>query len=234
MFAITFLDIPSKKNAGWSYNTWRTRLVLNYKKVDYKTEWVEYPDIASRLQDHVVPNHPGTTAYTLPALQGDRFHIMGSAAIASFLEGKFPEPSLHLSPHIQEVETAVARIMQPTRGAWLLLVSNNLLNPKSKEYFDSTRGDSLGKTLEALHAEDGGEEAWIESLPKFKALGELLGKEGGPFVMGSTISYADFIILGWLQFFKTIDEALLKKVVDIEPALGKIYDAGNPWLERVD
>ncbi|KAJ3510855.1 hypothetical protein NLJ89_g4435 [Agrocybe chaxingu] len=63
--AITFYDIPSTfPNNVWSPNTWKARRVaylisnrsevlifgtrrycLNYKRIPYKTEWVEYPDI---------------------------------------------------------------------------------------------------------------------------------------------------------------------------------------------
>jgi len=47
-------------------------------------------------------------------------------------------------------------------------------------------------------------------------------------------SYADFVILGWLQFFKTIDMKLYERVVSIEPAFGTLYDASKQWLERDD
>jgi hypothetical protein len=45
-------------------------------------------------------------------------------------------------------------------------------------------------------------------------------------------SYADFVIVGWLQFFKIIDEKLYRRVVEIEPAFGTLYDASKQWLER--
>ena len=74
-----FYDLPSKGHcACWSYNPWKSkwrgpvnftplsaspadsatlfdgalaRLALNYKNIDYKTEWLEYPDIAPTLKD---------------------------------------------------------------------------------------------------------------------------------------------------------------------------------------
>jgi len=77
------------------------------------------------------------------------------------------------------------RVMKPTRAVWLPLVSKNLLNPSSKEYFDRTRSEDLGQSLEAFQKEQGGEEAWIDALPGLKAFGELLGKEEGPFIKGN-------------------------------------------------
>jgi hypothetical protein len=40
--------------------------------------------------------------------------------------------------------------------------------------------------------------------------------------------------VGWLHFYKVIEEDLYKRVVEIEPALGKLYDASKQWLERDD
>jgi hypothetical protein len=39
--------------------------------------------------------------------------------------------------------------------------------------------------------------------------------------------------VGWLRFYKVIED-LFKRVVAIEPALGKLYDASKQWLERDD
>lgn len=63
------------------------------------------------------------------------------------------------------------------------------MNSSSKEYFERTRQGKLGKFLEEFQAQEGGEEAWISALPSLKALGEVLKKQGGPFVMGKTRKY---------------------------------------------
>jgi len=38
--------------------------------------------------------------------------------------------------------------------------------------------------------------------------------------------------VGLLHFWKVIDEKIYERAVEIEPALGKIYDASKQWLER--
>ena len=117
--------------------------------MDYKTQWVEYPDIASTLSPQsvhppplkkpanhpisVVPNEPGEDPYTVPAMRIGNIHLMDSASLATFLEGQYPSPSLHVSPLIQEVEKMTRRVMRPTQAIWLPLVSRNILNPSSKE-----------------------------------------------------------------------------------------------------
>ena len=44
-------DLPGKDGRAWSPNTWKVRSVLNYKKVPYQTEWIEFPDIVPKLRD---------------------------------------------------------------------------------------------------------------------------------------------------------------------------------------
>jgi hypothetical protein len=78
---ITLFDLPSKdRNACWSPNPWKgtqvyhiplvplvhtpklisflARLVLNFKKIDYKTVWLEYPAIEPTLKPQLGPSLP--------------------------------------------------------------------------------------------------------------------------------------------------------------------------------
>lgn len=112
---------------------------------------------------------------------------MDSKAIATRLEQDHPNPSLHLdSPILEDVTKIWNNIMTPLQGIKLHGVYENVLPPKSKEYFRRTREAKVGKTLLQLKKETGGEEAWMEALPGIKALGELLRKNGGPFAEGDT------------------------------------------------
>jgi len=75
MANIILYDLPSKDPCGcWSLNPWKTRMALNYKGVDYNTEWVEYPDIASKFKELYAPlvkrvsnRHPELVRCRLPA-----------------------------------------------------------------------------------------------------------------------------------------------------------------------
>ena len=53
-------------------------------------------------------------------------------------------------------------------------------------------------------------------------------------LMQNLASYADFVVVGMLHFFKVIDESIYERVVATEPECGKLYDACKPWLERDD
>lgn len=58
-------DLPSQQGTAWSLNPWKSkcdpcwdvpvltgsaRLILNFKGIDYKTEWVEFPDIEPKMK----------------------------------------------------------------------------------------------------------------------------------------------------------------------------------------
>jgi len=63
---IVLYDLPSKgRRSCWSLNPWKSkvislyeevtnstqaRMLLNYKGLHYKTEWVEYPDLKPTLE----------------------------------------------------------------------------------------------------------------------------------------------------------------------------------------
>lgn len=88
----------------------------------------------------------------------------------------------------------------------------------------------------------------MEALPSLKEVGTILSTNGGPFCQGDTrksssrllggttkfetASYADFVIVSWLHFLKRIDENIYAKVVKIEPAYEKVYNASAKWLEH--
>lgn len=47
---IILYDLASRgRCASWSFNVWKTRLVLNYKGISYRTEWVDHVNIAEIL-----------------------------------------------------------------------------------------------------------------------------------------------------------------------------------------
>lgn len=238
MSKIIFYDIPSKDNLGcWSPNTWKTRLALNFKGIGYETKWVEYPDIEPTISPHVSPNEvkgPGDSYYSFPTiLFPDGTYIMESRAIIERLEKDHPTPSLNInSPFLAEVEAAIPKLAGATLGIWMPNVPDNLLNRSSAEYFYRTRAERFRRPLPQIAKDSGGEEAWMEALAPVKALGEILSRNGGPFVLGKEASYADFIIIGWLHFQKLIDEEIYTRLVKIEPRLGQLYDAAEVWMER--
>ena len=164
------------------------RLVLNFKGIPYKTEWLEYPDIAPTLKPlGIPPNEPPAAAYASPAIRISDTYVMDSRKIADVLEKEYPSPPLHLdSPIVKKVEKLVPECIMPLRPVYMPKVPRSVLNPPSVEYFHRTRAEAAGMDLSQLEKEKGGESAWKAAEPKWKELGTLLKAEGGPFFMGKT------------------------------------------------
>jgi hypothetical protein len=48
------------------------------------------------------------------------------------------------------------------------------------------------------------------------------------------VSYADFIFVSSMQFFKSVDISLFERLVALDPIFVRLYDASEEWLKRAD
>lgn len=82
----------------------------------------------------------------------------------------------------------------------------------------------------------GGETAYAGAEPFFKQVTALLKENTeGPFFMGNTVSYADFVWVSALFFFKRVDEGVYKEILKRsgdETVHVKLVEACEPWLKR--
>ncbi|KAF2691352.1 glutathione S-transferas-like protein [Lentithecium fluviatile CBS 122367] len=238
MSKVVLYDIPSKPPTGsWSLNPWKTRMVLNYKGIVYKTEWVEYPDIAPTFKAlGMAPNDsnaPGySTDYTSPAIQyDDGTFSMDSWTIVHELEKRYPSPSLHLDdPVVVQIRDYVGKVHEPLRPYTLPKVSRVLLNKPSAEYFELTREKVFGKSLTLMEQEQANEKCWEEAKGPAREMADLLKKNGGPFFLGETVSYADFILVAFLAFLKRVDVKVFEQFLSIDASFGKVFEAATQWL----
>ncbi|GAP85301.1 putative glutathione S-transferase [Rosellinia necatrix] len=211
---IVLFDIPSKEpNHAWSLNTWRTRLVLNYKGLDYETEWLEYPEIKPRLQ----PHFPDKEEFTVPTVKmPDGTYIMDSLVIAEELEKQYPSPNLHLdSPFRLRYFEQLKGAFPSLRPEFLLGVPNRLLKEVSHEYWHRTRTEYVGMPLEQFVREGGGEKAYKGASPFLQNITAMLKEDDeGPFFMGKTISYVDFTHAGFLIMFRRLGDDVWQQLLN--------------------
>ncbi|KAF1991367.1 hypothetical protein K402DRAFT_367884 [Aulographum hederae CBS 113979] len=236
MSGIILYDLPSKDRcACWSLNPWKPRLVLNFKGIDYETEWTEYPDIAPKMKSFGIPPKDERYPYTIPVLKLHDKHIMDSAAIVPALEEAYPTPSLHLDdPILPQVFEAVNSLAGPLRGVLLPKVPKVLLNPRSAEYFFRTRKEALGMDLEEYERREGGEKAWEGARQAIAHLGVLLKEKSGAYFLGEEVSYADFVFVGFLEWARRSCGETYERLVKDEPAFALLRQACEPWLARDD
>jgi glutathione S-transferase len=235
---ITLFDLASKDgNKCWSLNPWKARFVLNFKGLDYQTEFVEYPDLKPRLAPHF--DKP-LDQYTSPTIQyTDGRYIMDSKAIAQTIDKDHPQPSLHLdSSYLTKLEEILPRLMPALSGHYIPTVPKRLLNEASVPYWYKTREAKFGMTLDELEKSQGGETGWSKAEPMLKQVTEALKENPlGPFFAGKTVSYADFVWAGFLIFWRRIGDDKFSEVLKRtgDPAVHEaLLKAVEPWSERDD
>ncbi|KAL2192620.1 hypothetical protein P885DRAFT_64735 [Corynascus similis CBS 632.67] len=240
---IVLFDLPSKEpRRCWSLNPWKTRLLLNYKGLDYRTEWVEYPDIKSTLEPHLPPRSDWP-AYTIPAVRlADGTYVMDSLEIARAIEAAHPSPPLHLdSPALARLigpEGIASRTISQLARVLLTRVPTRILTDASVPYWVETRSQMVGMPLAEFQAQvTDWEPVWAAAEPVLHEATALLNetREDGPFFLGKEASYADFVWGGLLIFYDRMGELdeLLARTGDAE-AHKALLKALEPWTERCD
>ncbi|KAK1749867.1 hypothetical protein QBC47DRAFT_395161 [Echria macrotheca] len=239
---IILFDLTSKDTPEcWSLNPWKTRLLLNYKGVPYKTEWLNYPEVGPRLAGHVKPHEMGTAIadYTIPTvrLPGDEY-VMDSRRIADVINQRYSSPPLTIdSPQLSWFVENYGRLMTPFRGVYLPLVPRRLLAEGSIAYWYESKERLNGKSLDAIEKEEGGDVAYERLEPVLKEITAMLKENSsGPFFNGAEVSYVDFFWAAWLLFAKRIGEDVLDAVIERCGVDGHVHrdllDAVKPWSER--
>ncbi|GKT51539.1 glutathione S-transferase-like protein ustS [Colletotrichum spaethianum] len=254
---LILFDIPDKNGRAWSFNVWKT---LNYKGIDYETEWLEYPDIKARLEAAgIEPWLEQRASHTCPAVQfPDGTYVMNSAKIIKNLEERYPEKPLH--PDSEEAQASsqlTSRLWGPLQPVMMPEVYRTILGERSQPFFWDTRKDDLGgmtvyefgersqpffwdtrkddlggMTVYEFEDKYGGERAWERTKQAIEDASTQLNKTEGPFFLGDQVSYADFIYVGLLETMKKYTPQHYQRVVEQAPALQKLYEACAPWLER--
>lgn len=234
----TLFDIPTKSpQVCWSMNTWRTRLLLNYKGLDYKTEWVEYPNISVRLGQHVPPNEGGPP-FTLPAIQTPSgSYVMDSYKIADLLEEQYPEPSLPLNtPTQSRFRDIMIELMSQLRPIYIPRIAQRVLGSESLDFFIASRQNDVGMPLDEYEKQQG-PGAFERAEPFMRQLTALLNEtsSSGPFFLGESVSYTDFMWAAILLCFKCIGDDMYEGVLKISgdaEAHAKLLDALSAWTAR--
>ncbi|KAI1432868.1 putative glutathione S-transferase [Xylaria sp. CBS 124048] len=231
---IVLFDIPSRKPLHcWSANVWKTRMLLNIKGLDYETEWVEYPEIKPRLQYHF----PDRKDFTVPTIKmPDDTYIMDSWTIAQEIERLHPSPPLNLdSPILPRYLSLHGKAFMEIMPNYILEAPRRLLNDINHAYWHHTRSQWVGKPLDQFVQERGGEKAFRAGAPYLQQITALLKENGGPFFMGQTISYTDFVHTGFLVMFRLLGDDLFKPLLDAtgDPETHlRFLEAVKPYIDR--
>ncbi|KAJ4113884.1 hypothetical protein NW768_011414 [Fusarium equiseti] len=157
---------------------------------------------------------------------------MDSMRIVKFLESTLPDPPLSLLSDLGlEIESKARSAIGPALAISIVPRENLILSPRSQEYFRTKNEAKFGCKLEDLLSKE--EESWEGVREKMEELSEMMMKNGGPFILGETPSYTDFLIAASLQSARTIDEGVLERCTEFS-GFRRIYEACLPWMEKKD
>ncbi|CAJ0551395.1 Ff.00g113250.m01.CDS01 [Fusarium sp. VM40] len=239
---IVLYDLACTKNTCFSPVVWKIRLMLNYKKINYRTIFLEFPDIEPTLKElGLAPHDPSSrshASYTVPVIQHvpTGKYIMDSPSIAEFLEATYPSPPLPLTSDLgREIEAQARSAVAPALCISVPPREILILSPRSQEYFRAKTEARLGCKLEDSITPEKEDKAWADVQGKMQGLSGLImtNKDDGPFLLGAQPSYTDFFIAGSLQSTRTIDEGVFQRCVAY-PGFKAIYEACLPWMEKKD
>jgi len=208
---IILYELASATNIPWSPNTWRARFVLNYKRIPYKTEFVSFADIESKMKSIGAKptgtrSDTGAPLYTIPVILvpaedgGAPTIVEDSFAIAEYLDKKYPSPPLwpNGSHTVQSiVQDWVRRVIFPQMMNIMLPAVANILDERGAAYFRETRAKWFGKPVEEFAPEgEKRDAAWKAMKDAWGQLAEILDKTGNQgWLMGDKPVMADLSIL---------------------------------------
>jgi glutathione S-transferase len=235
---IRFLDLACQKPcSSWLRHSLKTRLALNYKGLDYVTEWTEYPEIEGKVKPHLPPNASGPQ-YTIPtAVLADGTWVTDSMEIAKALEKLQPSPSLTLdSPYQAKVDESAVNVFQQVFPNIVNRIPNTILSEVSREYWFKSRKERLGMSTQEYEDKHAGPAAYEGAAPFLKEITRMLKENEGPFFSGKQVTYADFSWVNYINFFGRIHpdvyEAVMQATGDRAPHEA-LKEACAPWLERL-
>ena len=215
------------EDRSWTYDA--GRIILNYKNLPHKTEWVEFPDIATVAErigaPHNVLRLGGRPLHTVPILRDpatDRC-LSGSLQIALNLERMHPDTPTLFPRGTEDAIVAFNAQFVPTvaRSLAKLLVARTWaqLNDASKPYFRTTRERLFGQSLESLVPPGAGTAArWDavrEALEVFAKEADARG-QSETFLFGERETYADVVVVGWLIWTRRMWGADTQEWAEVE------------------
>jgi len=135
------------------------RLILNLKKIPYKTVWLTYESITPTLQslgfEPTYVGQDGSPRYTCPAIQNPNYsedspiQLVDSLAIARYLDINYPSslplfpinPSEEVEERINIIDSTVTDLLDPL----VMPLTPSILSEPAASYYTSSKPDCFDK-----------------------------------------------------------------------------------------
>ncbi|KAL4242417.1 GST N-terminal domain-containing protein [Abortiporus biennis] len=214
---ITLYDVPSTVPQPWAPHIWRIRLILNYKRLPYRTVWIELSDVETTLRSIGAPptsvRSDGRPVYTLPVIvdplrsRSNPTILSNPDSIADYLEGTYPARPVYPEGS-RALQLMFVRYLQEVFSKPLLPIlvplSYQRLPDRVQAHFHST-GQIAFPPLSGSQRE----QAWGAVKQQFDALATMMdqnaaGDGDGVVAMGHEVSYADFVLCSMLIWIEKV------------------------------
>ncbi|KAI0315816.1 hypothetical protein OF83DRAFT_1130174 [Amylostereum chailletii] len=173
---ITLYDIPTtiQKGKTWSPFTWKTRYALNIKGIPYRTEWVDFPDVQSKMRE-IGAAPTGTRhdepLWTVPTIYDPATNttVSDSDAIAHYLDAQYPSTPALFPPGTAAmqkalVEFVVARLTYGPMFPLCILDIHACFTPQVQGWFRPRTEKIVGMSLEEFYEQDGKRKEMVREL----------------------------------------------------------------------
>lgn len=212
---ITLWELGGKDGRRYSLFSWRTRLALRHKRLDFES-------VPVRMSDKAAIAFSG--GKTVPIVKDGETVVRDSWKIAEHLEARYPDaPSLfggaigHGVTHALNVW--VDRALVPSMLAVIVADVHERVDAADETYFRDSMEKVLKMTLEEAR---GGRAAAMSKLDRLlEPMQALLKRQ--PWIAGAQPAYADYILFSIFQWARVMSPA-------------EVLTAGEPlhaWRERI-
>lgn len=183
----------------------------------FKTEWVEYPDIEGLCKKLGAPptqkKRDGSPLYTVPVIYDPSTQtvVEDSWKIARYLDKTYPDTPRVIPENTGGLQAAYMSAFENAVSGHLydlvVLAACNNLNPRSEEFFRTTREKSEGKKLEDIAPPGEEREKLLRAM--YLGLNRVASwfdkNEGnGPFITGTSMTHADIATASRLIWAKVV------------------------------
>jgi len=193
---ITLWELGGKDGRRYSLFSWRTRMALRHKALEFETLPVCMSDKAAIAF---------SAGKTVPVIRDDQMIVRDSWKIAEYLEDRYPQaPSLFGGAIgrgvAQTFNTWVDRAIVPAMLAVIVADIHERVDPRDDAFFREMMEKIVKKTLEQARAEAA--DAQKRLARALEPLQAALKRQ--PYVCGQEPAYGDYILFSVFQWARVM------------------------------
>ncbi|KAJ6114904.1 hypothetical protein N7486_000682 [Penicillium sp. IBT 16267x] len=231
---IVYDMVCTKKNVCFLPGVWSIRLMLSYKKVAFKTVFLEYSDIKTTLKGFGFSPVTGEALEKLPAIKHVATNkcIMFSSSIYKFLESTYPDPPLPICSQLgRAIEWQINEAALLAYSKLIIPSLPTIFSQRTKQAMGNKPGEQEHPTQSAVDMEENADFLKDKMCDLMEVM--LNHQTNGPFLMGAQPCHTDFYLVAMLACAKVVDKGAYKRLAKY-PLFGKPYEACLLLMENKD